>query len=53
VAIVRDRVRDGIEKGMSLEAILASQPTVDYDTEYKGSGKEFVESVYHSLKTTQ
>ena len=53
VAIVRDRVRDGIEKGMSLEAILASQPTVDYDTEYKGSGKEFVESVYHSLKTAQ
>jgi cyclase len=53
VAIVRDRVRAGMEKGMSLEAILASHPTVDYDTEYRGSGKEFVESIYQSLQATR
>ena len=53
VAIVRDRVRDGIAKGLSLEAIQASHPTVDYDTEYRGSGEQFVESIYRSLKAAE
>ena len=53
VAIVRDRVRAGLEGGMSLEAIQASHPTIDYDTEYRGSGKDFVESIFNSLKTAQ
>ena len=53
VAIVRDRVRDGMQKGMSLEAIQASRPTIDYDTEYRGSGKAFVESIYQSLQAAE
>ena len=48
VAIVRDRVRDMIAKGMSLDAVQSARPTLDYDTEY-GPGNAFVESVYRSL----
>jgi cyclase len=49
VAIVRDRVRDLMDKGMQLEAIQAARPTLDYDTEYSGSAMAFVESIYRSL----
>ena len=31
VTIVRDRVRDMVNKGMTLEQVKASKPTVDYD----------------------
>ena len=34
VVIVRDRVRDMIEAGMTLEQVQAARPTRDYDTEY-------------------
>ncbi len=54
VVIVRDRVRDMIHKGMTLEQVKAARPTRDYDTEYitpasfvKADG--FVEAVYKSL----
>ena len=51
VTIVRDRVRDMIAKGMTLEQIKAARPTRDYDTEYDGRGAGmFVEAVYKSLK---
>jgi hypothetical protein len=51
VTIVRDRVRDLMAKGMTLEQVKAARPTRDYDTEYdaKAAG-DFVESVYKSLK---
>jgi cyclase len=48
VAIVRDRVRDMLERGMSLRQVLAARPTLDYDTEY-GDGEAFVRSIYESL----
>jgi len=54
VVIVRDRIRDMIQKGMTLEQVKAARPTRDYDTEYvtptsfvKADG--FVEAVYKSL----
>jgi len=51
VTIVRDRVRDMIAKGMTLEQVKAARPTRDYDTEYNAGGAgTFVESVYKSLK---
>ena len=51
VTIVRDRVRDMIAKGMTLDQIKAARPTRDYDTEYDGRGAGmFVEAVYKSLK---
>jgi cyclase len=54
VVIVRDRVRDMIKKGMTLEQVKAAKPTRDYDTEYLTSNSfvpadRFVETVYKSL----
>ena len=54
IVIVRDRVADMIERGMSLRQIQAARPTLDYDTEYVKEGSfvtaaEFVEAVYRSL----
>jgi glyoxylase-like metal-dependent hydrolase (beta-lactamase superfamily II) len=58
VVIVRDRVRDMIKKGMSLEQVKAGKPTRDYDTEYVSSNSfvtadRFVEAVYKSLSPSQ
>jgi len=47
--IIRDRVRDMIKKGMTLEQVTATRPTQDYDPLY-GPGDKFVEAVYKSLK---
>ncbi|MGA2879312.1 MAG: MBL fold metallo-hydrolase [Bryobacteraceae bacterium] len=54
VVIVRDRVRDMIQKNMTLDQVKAAQPTRDYDTEYVTSNSfvtadRFVEAVYKSL----
>jgi cyclase len=58
VVIIRDRVRDLIKKGMTLDQIKAARPTRDYDTEYVSPGSfvtadRFVESVYSSLTRKQ
>jgi cyclase len=53
VAIVRDRVRDMVGNGMTLDEIKAARPTLDYDTEYDGSGEAFVESIYFSLAASE
>jgi cyclase len=55
VVIVRDRVRDMIGKGMTLDQVKAAKPSRDYDTEYVSgnsfvSADRFVESIYTSLK---
>ena len=34
VTIVRDRIRDMVKKGMTLEQVTASKPTIDYDPRY-------------------
>jgi glyoxylase-like metal-dependent hydrolase (beta-lactamase superfamily II) len=54
VVIVRDRVRDMIKKGKTLDEVKAAKLTRDYDTEYVSSGSfvsadRFVEAVYKSL----
>jgi cyclase len=54
IVIVRDRVRDMIGKGMTVEQIKAAKPTQDYDTEYVSAGSfvrpdQFVEAVYKGL----
>jgi glyoxylase-like metal-dependent hydrolase (beta-lactamase superfamily II) len=54
VTIIRDRVQDMINKGMTLEQVKAAKPTRDYDGLYAntsgGSTPDvFVESVYKSL----
>ena len=54
VTIVRDRIQDGIKKGLTLEQVKAAKPTFDYDPLYgKAPGwgtDQFVEAVYKSLK---
>jgi len=54
VVIVRDRVRDMIKKGKTLEEVKAAKLTRDYDPEYVSSNSfvtadRFVEAVYKSL----
>ena len=55
VYIVRDRIINLMEDEASLEEVLASDPTFDYDTEYGGvrggpTNSEFITSVYQSLQ---
>jgi cyclase len=49
LTIIRDRFRDMIDKGMTLEQVKAAKPTEDYDPLY-GDNTRFVEAVYKSLK---
>ncbi len=54
VTIVKERVEASIKKGMTLEQVKASHPTIDYDARYAtktgfGTADSFVESVYKSL----
>jgi cyclase len=54
VVIVRDRIQDGIEKGLSLREVQATRPTLGYDWQYGRSnaawtGDDFVAAVYRGL----
>lgn len=53
VTIVRDRVRDLVNKGMSLEQVRAAGVATDYDGIYDGrsdwTSGQFVEAVYRDL----
>jgi hypothetical protein len=55
LVMIRDRVQDSIKKGMTLDQVKASKPTLDFDGRYgsdTGSWTTamFVEAVYKSLK---
>ena len=55
VTIVRDRVRDLVKKGMTLDQVKRSRPTADYDGIYDSRtwpADRFVEAVYQSVKGT-
>jgi len=52
--IIRDRIADGVKKGLSLDQVKAAQPTLDYDGVYNKPGgfwtaDQFIEAVYKSL----
>ena len=54
VVIIRDRIRDMITKGMTLEQIKAARPSLDYDRQYGAETGPwttgmFVEAVYRDL----
>jgi cyclase len=54
VTIVRDRIRDMVKKGMTLDQVKAARPTLDYDGRYGAKSGAwttdmFVEAVYRSL----
>lgn len=58
VTIVRDRLRDMIQRGMTLEQVKAARPTRDYDPIYgHDSGNwttdMFIEAAYRSLTTRE
>jgi len=48
VEVIRDRIRDQIKDGKSLQQIKAARPTLDYDGIY-GSPDRFIDAVYQSL----
>lgn len=53
IIIIRDRIQNMIDKGMTLEQVRAAKPTMDYDPEFgrqPGVAGRFVEAVYRSLK---
>jgi glyoxylase-like metal-dependent hydrolase (beta-lactamase superfamily II) len=55
VVMIRDRVQDLIDKGMTLEQVKAAKPSADFDGRYgvfKGAqtADSFVEAVYRSLR---
>jgi glyoxylase-like metal-dependent hydrolase (beta-lactamase superfamily II) len=54
VTIIRDRVKDMIDREMTLEEVKAAKPTADYDGRYGAATGEwttdaFIEAVYTSL----
>jgi len=54
IVIVRDRIQDLIKKGMNLEQVRATKPTLDYDGRFVDKNSfvkadAFIESVYKSL----
>ena len=51
--IIRDRIQNMIDRGLTLEQVIAAKPTMDYDPLYGRQPKvtrRFVEAVYESLK---
>jgi hypothetical protein len=51
--IIRDRIQNMIDKGMTIERVKAAKPTMDYDPLYgrqPGVTAQFVDAVYRSLK---
>jgi glyoxylase-like metal-dependent hydrolase (beta-lactamase superfamily II) len=54
VVIVRDRIRDMIKKGMTLEQVKAAKPSLDYDRQYGAESglwttAMFIEAVFRDL----
>lgn len=58
LTIIRDRIQDMIDRGMTLEEVQAAKPTQDYDARWgRDSGfwttTQFVEAVYQNLSAAQ
>jgi hypothetical protein len=54
LTIIRDRVEDMVKKNMTLDQVIASNPSGDYDTEYGATSgawttRQFLEAVYKTL----
>jgi len=55
VTIIHDRIKDMVDRGLTLEQVRAAKPTIDYDPRYgsgtgPGSTDRFIEIVYNDLK---
>jgi glyoxylase-like metal-dependent hydrolase (beta-lactamase superfamily II) len=58
VTIIRDRVKDMVGKGFTLEQVLSARPTLDFDGRYGATTGAwttdmFVKAVYQSLQETK
>jgi cyclase len=58
VTIIRDRVQNMINKGMTLQQVKAANPTLDYDPRYGAktgawTTDMFVDAVYNTLKASK
>jgi glyoxylase-like metal-dependent hydrolase (beta-lactamase superfamily II) len=56
LSIIRDRIQDMIDRGMSLEEVQAARPTRDYDPRWGADSgfwttEQFVAAVYENLST--
>ena len=56
VTIIRDRIADGVKRGLTLEQVKAEQPSYEYDGRYGAptdywTKDQFIEAVYENLKT--
>ena len=54
VTIIRDRIQDGIKRGMTLDQIKATKPTAGYDRRWSSQAwtpDMFVEAAYRTLST--
>jgi glyoxylase-like metal-dependent hydrolase (beta-lactamase superfamily II) len=50
IVIIRDRVEALMDEGMTLPAVLAAEPSLDYDSRYgEAEGREFVSALYRTL----
>ncbi|MEQ1760253.1 MAG: hypothetical protein ABL986_18200 [Vicinamibacterales bacterium] len=53
MTIIRNRVKDGVDKGLTVQQVLATGPTLEYDPLYstpKLTGQQLVETIYTDLK---
>lgn len=53
MTIIRNRVKEGVDKGQTLQQVQATGPTLEYDPLYstpKLTGAQLVEAIYNDLK---
>jgi hypothetical protein len=55
LVMIRDRIQDMINKGMTLEQVRAARPTLDFDGRYGSTTGSwttnlFIEATYRSLR---
>jgi hypothetical protein len=58
LTMIRDRIQDMIDKGMTLEQVKAARPTMDFDGRYGSNTGSwttamFVEAAYQTLKNAK
>ena len=56
LTIIRNRVKDGVDKGQTLQQVQAIGPTLEYDPLYstpKLTGQQLVETIYNDLKAAK
>jgi glyoxylase-like metal-dependent hydrolase (beta-lactamase superfamily II) len=54
ITIIRDRIQDGVKRGLTLEQVKAGKPTLDYDARWGATTgfwttDQFIEAVYKDL----